>query len=702
MSSPGEGDLPKGFIPLREILDQKYEPGRIVNIMGSVIDCQVPFKTSKDFKATWSLIDRSIEDEPYGIKLNIFRPREADIPEINYQDVVVLRKVKVQRYGANQSLITNHETSIRVYESSKIPKPPKNAHLALRSCPKRDERPELAPEIHLFVSAFYHKLDKSNAPLEDVFREAAQRSSNIRDKFSLLQDVQAEKFYDLIVRVVRRPHLDTYNQLSTVYVSDYTENEAFHDHVLENLAQNEGGDEWGYTSSTQPEPPSEKWIAPEGKKSIQITCWEPHSRVLQDDDVKLGSWIKLKNVQIKYGRDFKHLEGFLREDQKYPDKINIHPLNLEDRENMDDRLKEALRRVKASDKEKRKVIKDIKSAQLAGQKRKASEVQVTEEQPVTNSKQRRRESRALKQKEKEEEAQKARQSSVAAAPIALNTNNEPPPKQNPNQDLIRAGNPHVMCEQIKVAPTTIKTMLQPSYMHVKIGEGTVKVPVPFVNQKYLSFVRVVDFFPSSPEDFAVSRKITQYQDLSDSDDSDQSSSLDEDESSGGDNDPTVKRVWEWRFALLLEDASEEEDSSPAQVWTVIDNNSGQCLTNLDADDLRNNTERLVQLRDTMRILWGNLEDVKKSRTQTSIQRPVSRGSSRPGSRSGGGNNLKMPALDSDEEDQPDVQEKSEPKETVALVNKPFMCCIKQYGVKMGRKDQWMRVFAMDGVCIKNR
>ncbi|KAK0735527.1 hypothetical protein B0T21DRAFT_333719 [Apiosordaria backusii] len=678
-TSTEEGDLPDGFVPLRDMVDNNLAPGKIVNVMGSVTDCQAPFKTSKDFKATWALIDRSIEDEASGIKFNIFRPCESDIPEVSFQDVVVVRKVKVQRYGAGLSLITNHETSIRVYDSSKIPRPPKSAHVALRAPTKKDERPELKKEIHHYVAAFYHKLDKSNAPSEDVFRQAIQQSSNIKDKFSLLQDVQADKFYDIIVRVVRQAHHD-YDNKATLYVSDYTENPEFHDHIPQNLTAGEGGDKWGYTF-TQPESAAEKWIGPEGKRSLQITCWEPHAGLLRGE-VKLGSWIKLRNIQIKYGHDFKYLEGFLREDQTYPDRINIHPLKLDDRENMDDRLKEALRRLHASDKEKKKQIKSIKSAQAAGQKRKVSEVQAAEEQPALNSKQRRAEKRALQEKKSKSDTS----------------------KQNSTQDLIRVGNRQVICEQVKVSPTTIETMLETCYIHAEMDTDVVKLPVPFVNQKYLSFVRVVDFAPSSMEDFAVSRKITQYQDLLDSEGSDQSS-LDEDESSGGDNDPTVRRVWEWRFSLLLEDASPTDGrSSPSQVWVVIDNPSAQCLTNLDSDDLRKNNKCLSQLRDTMRILWGNLEEVKASKeVDSKNQAPKQQERSRPNSRSGGGKHTQMPNIDSDEEEQANAHERQdEPgSKEIPLVNKPFMCCIKQYGVRTGKKDKWMRVFAMDGVRIKD-
>ncbi|KAK0670800.1 hypothetical protein QBC41DRAFT_65972 [Cercophora samala] len=697
MSSQTEVALPKGFIQLRDVLDLQFNAGQIVNVMGSIIDIQAAYKTSNDYKTTWTLTDPSIEDEPHGVKLNIFRPREADIPEIGYQDVVVVHKVKVQRYGGNMSFITNHQTTIRVYESSKIPQPPKSAAVALRPCIKKDERPELTKEIHHLVAVFYQKLDKTNAPSEDAFLQAAQQSANIKDKFSLLQDVQADKFYDLIVRIVRQPHFDF--EKATLYVSDYTENPAFHDHLPDKLDGGQDGDAYGYTSQ-EPAPAADKWIAPEGKRSLQLTCWEPHIRVLQGH-VKLGSWIKLKNVQIRYGHDFKHLEGFVREDQKYRDRINIHPLNPEDRENMDNRLKVALRRQQASDKEKKKLIKDIKSAHIAGQKRKALEVHAVVEQPPLNSRGRRNENRALKQKKKEEQAH---QNVIAASPMAPSTKSDPP-KPEPTQDLTRVGNQQVICEQVNVSITPIRTMLEPSFMHVKMDTDTVKVPVPFVNKKYLSFVRVVDFSPARMEDFAVSRKITQYQDLSDSENSGESS-LDEDESSGGDDDPTVKHVWEWRFSLLLEDASPAGGSSPSQVWVVVNNGSGQCLTNLDADDLRKNRKLLSQFQDRMCILWGNLEDVKASKEAAkSSKQPLKKEvNSRPVSRGSNGNRIPMPDLDSDEEEEeanvPTRPGKSGLNET-GLFNKPFTCCIKQYGVKTGKKDEWVRVFAMDGVRIKD-
>lgn len=72
-------------------------------------------------------------------------------------------------------------------------------------------------------------------------------------------------------------------------------------------------------------------------------------------------------------------------------------------------------------------------------------------------------------------------------------------------------------------------------------------------------VRVVDFFPSKLEDFCQARKNQDLDDLSDysgSDCSDASGSENDfDKSEDDGRSQSSTKVWEWRFALLVEDAS---------------------------------------------------------------------------------------------------------------------------------------------------
>jgi protection-of-telomeres protein 1 len=106
------------------------------------------------------------------------------------------------------------------------------------------------------------------------------------------------------------------------------------------------------------------------------------------------------------------------------------------------------------------------------------------------------------------------------------------------------------------------------------------MPSPFTLSKYRSIVRVVDYFPHKIEDFAVGRRASEFDMLSDY-------------SGGEDTDPGedmrifksgkgfAKHVWEWRFALQVEDASSKD--SKERLWLVVDNHAAQALLGLEGD-----------------------------------------------------------------------------------------------------------------------
>lgn len=105
----------------------------------------------------------------------------------------------------------------------------------------------------------------------------------------------------------------------------------------------------------------------------------------------------------------------------------------------------------------------------------------------------------------------------------------------------------------------------------------------------------------------------------------------------------------------------------------------------------------------MYILWGNLEEVKvvNGEKQQVFKQEVN---FRLGFRGSNGNCMQMYDLDSDEEKEEVSgcgKESSLRLNEIRLVSKFFMCFIKQYGVRIGKKDEWMCVFVMDGVWIKD-
>lgn len=277
------------------------------------------------------------------------------------------------------SLITNFMSDIHVYSASKIPKPPMTAKEALMPTKRKIKR-ELKDRDHEYVSWLYHEVDKDQLPTAAEFEVRISQSKNVKDKFTLLKDVTEGKFSDLIVRVVRDPFSS--DDRITVYASDYTENPRFFHYAWEGPT-----DPYGYTANSASE--SVKWVGPYGKKTLQITCYEPHASFIHNE-VKAGAWLFLRNVQIKYGRSSTHLEGFLREDRgANTAKLNVDIMEASDPETLDPRLKEAIRRWRDYEKTQKAQIKDFKSGGT-GTKRKAD----IEEKP--NAKTRRKKKRSKK------------------------------------------------------------------------------------------------------------------------------------------------------------------------------------------------------------------------------------------------------------------------------------------------------------------
>ena len=84
------------------------------------------------------------------------------------------------------------------------------------------------------------------------------------------------------------------------------------------------------------------------------------------------------------------------------------------------------------------------------------------------------------------------------------------------------------------------------------------------------------------EDFAVWRKVQECEILSDDG---QGSESDSDEAMEGTlNMYAGRKIWEWRFALQVEDASQpaSKKAKPERMWVVVDNFEAQALLGLDA------------------------------------------------------------------------------------------------------------------------
>jgi protection of telomeres protein 1 len=286
-----------------------------------------------------------------------------------------------------------------VYSAEKIPKPPECALIALKPACRHASRQPIDSE-NKYIAWMYRKARKDIIPDAADFHTRASQSLNVREKFSELGSVKESNFYDLIALVVKEP-FDMGDKI-TLWISDFTENAAFYNHpaLASNIASLADGDPYGYC--TKKLSTGSGWGGPYGKRSMQITCYEPHASFLRSE-ASSGKWLSLRNVQIKYGSNANNLEGFLRDDRyKFGKKTQVEILDPtnDDPENINDRLKGAIRRRRDYEKSKKKQLREIMSvSDEKYNKRKATE-EPTER--TLNSRARRAQARAKIYKKVEE------------------------------------------------------------------------------------------------------------------------------------------------------------------------------------------------------------------------------------------------------------------------------------------------------------
>lgn len=231
-------------------------------------------------------------------------------------------------------------------------------------------------------------------------------------------------------------------------------------------------------------------------------------------------------------------------------------------------------------------------------------------------------------------------------------------------------------------------MIRTTYHKVQIDGKDVAIPLPFANLNYRAHVRVTDFAPADLRDFTFAKKASEFDALSDNEESDYASDSD------GSLSESDRRTWEWRFFLELEDAHDEEKE---RIWVVVDNQSAQCLIGLDALNLRTDKTALGALRETLFVLWGNLAEEKlASEKSAAVPKRVQKAI-----------NTDRPPPDSSDIEDNDDDNRQKPAMQVA--NLPFSCCIRQYGIKVRESDpdkadagdgfRWQRVYGLFGTRV---
>ncbi len=158
-------------------------------------------------------------------------------------------------------------------------------------------------------------VDDLELPSPVEFEQKVNTSTIIRNKFSLLKDVQPSNYYDLIGEVVKI--FDPGDDRLSIYFSDYTANSQFYDYAQDSNSADTSrdGDAYGYTTKAQKQ--TNDWPGPLGKLTIQLTLYDGNAEYARSH-LQPKKWVKLSNVRIDYGKMGGKIEGFLHGDTARP------------------------------------------------------------------------------------------------------------------------------------------------------------------------------------------------------------------------------------------------------------------------------------------------------------------------------------------------------------------------------------------------
>ena len=676
-------NLPHGFV---DLWTASARTGSEVSIIGVVSDFLPARKSSgSDFTCTFSLADRThggIGDVGYeGLKVRFFKKLQSELPVIwGLGDVLILRNMRIKPFmGMTLALSANGSTWTVIRASSIPDKSPANAiQLPHTKGPKATvpSLSEMTYAIDLcnyFEKGSYKSKEAPFAASPSQTLNAIPSATQVpRQKFSLVKDLQIATFRDLVGQVVK---CFPSNGRIDLYITDYTPNQQLYFYQWgqdEDELESREGDEFGYVSRSSRN--TKKWPGPFGKLTLAVTLWPPHADQAQQI-VEEGDFVCLRNVHIRLDKDMKMVAS-LHEDRKYPDKIEISVLtDFHD----DDRVKDVLRR------------KLDYNKKFQGEAEKyVIEARETKDQSAGESKALSK-NQKRKRKQEKEKAQliQSKQANQANNKRKRddNTENEPPASSSPENlskrdnytsatstsphkapKLTRALNPNIHCAH-HLTPTTPLSSILSLDKHTNTTPVGTTYTLPFQNINTRATVRVIDFYPSNLAKFAIpSRKRSEYAVLSDHEDSESESDIGSTQrptSSTGSPRDREDQKWEWRFALLLEDASDPRakgDRPTLKAYVV--GADAECLLKLDAEDLRKSPTALAALREKLFILWGDLEE-RKTKIRETEPNVLSESS---------GNNRALVANLKREE----------------KGGRPFQCCLKEYGVKVKTEAEEVR------------
>ncbi|KAJ9271664.1 hypothetical protein DTO212C5_2089 [Paecilomyces variotii] len=611
-----------------------------IHVIGVVVDLLPKTRSGgSSFVTTFTIKDCDIDGNPMsGLKIKYFNDDESLLPELQLHDVILLRNIRMRLFrGSLLGVAAQHDKIPWTIFRRKVAG--QTNALVIRGC----KAPEPSPEEKAYSHALLNSIPGAGASISSAPDQAFNYTSTVtvsasrsqpppstpRDRFSLIKDVKAHTFADLVVEVVK-----TWREYDKfiLYVTDYTSHGELYDYPDPSADDGDGG---YFISRRQRE-----WNGPFGQMTLQVTLWQPHASFAQNN-VKEGDIIFMSNVHIKNHRVNGNLDGSMHTNRLHPHRINVSIVDLDD----DERVAELVRR-------KKEYWRNARISRLFPGNKKKNDGAKSSKKTAKQQKEK------PKKEVRREEGQVEISEFSAPAPSQVKRN-----QLNPN---IQAAHPAIPCRSLEE--------ILDGKIHLNNAPGGYEYRLPFQNINYRAVVRVVDFYPPRLEDFAVSYN-PEDDILSESGTSSEDSEGDAVMTSGYSR---RRRIWEWRFCLLVEDGKPVPRGQPKERMKLyVSGKDAEYLLKIDATDLRKNETRLDELREKLFHLWADLEEKKRALPNGSL----------------------------------DPQSLENPS------GKPFMCCIKEYGIRSreehnsdamsddedsaGRVDPlaWERRFHMFGTTI---
>lgn len=274
---------------------------------------------------TFTICDKSRSLPESGFVVRIFRPTMELLPQIRSDgDIILLRSVKIMNFGGKIVAMSSFNTSWTIsYVPAKPSAPPMTSSQPKTTKPKPLEL-EHIKYLHSWWSSQKAAVVR-NGPASSY--QSVSGSSHKR-KFSLIRDLQFDRFYDIVGLVVKTfPGVENY----TVYITDFSKNPMLYAYEWHKT----GGDNYDYTGRG-----GREWPGPWGQYTLQITLWDAHA-VAARQILSEGVYLKLLNVRAKRNGDGR-LEGALHGDRRFTERVDLQIIK-----NMDDpRIRELLQRNK--------------------------------------------------------------------------------------------------------------------------------------------------------------------------------------------------------------------------------------------------------------------------------------------------------------------------------------------------------------------